>query len=161
MAADRAAKALTNLLLQDLVGEGLPPEVAAEFIAHRKRHKAPITPLAWKLIRHAAEKAGWPIDQAVAKMIARGWRGLEASWLMREQVDLQGLQQSASGETPKQRAARERAAEICPAVARAAPDGSPTLATSRFAPGPRAPFVQRPAQVAEDIPYTEKRSIVK
>lgn len=98
------------LVLSDLVTHGLDADLAAEFIAHRVKHRAPITPRAWASICKTAEDAGWPLSKAIEKMLRRGWRGLEVSWLQRESVDSDRLQSDAGGETAQERKAREKVA---------------------------------------------------
>jgi len=67
-----------------LVEAGFSPEAAAEFIAHKSRHKAPLTERAWA--DHLAEslKAGWAPLQAAEKVMAKGWKGFEAKYVASE-----------------------------------------------------------------------------
>lgn len=74
-------KAPASLAVQDLVTDGLTTETATEWLAHRKRVKAPMTPKAWAGIKVQAEKAGMPIEDAVLMSLRNGWRGFEAEWV--------------------------------------------------------------------------------
>lgn len=69
------------LTLKDLTAEGVGADVAAEFLAHRKRKRAPLTPLAWQGIKREVEKAGWTLDAALRKCVERGWQGFDADWV--------------------------------------------------------------------------------
>ena len=74
-------KAPAALSAEELVADGLTAETAAEWIAHRKRVKAPLTPKAWSGIKAQAGKAGMPIEDAVLMSLRNGWRGFEAEWV--------------------------------------------------------------------------------
>lgn len=74
-------KAPAALAAQDLVADGLTLETATEWLAHRKRVKAPMTPRAWDGIKRQAELAGMPTEDAVLMSLRNGWRGFEASWV--------------------------------------------------------------------------------
>ncbi len=69
------------LAVQDLVSDGLTAETAAEWLAHRKRVKAPMTPRAWDGIKKQAVLAGIPLEDAVLISLRNGWRGFEAGWV--------------------------------------------------------------------------------
>ena len=67
----------------------VPPEVAsgeidkqvfADWMQVRKAKKAPLTPTAWTSVKREAEKAGLPLDRAVALMVEHSWQGLKADW---------------------------------------------------------------------------------
>lgn len=77
----KMARGAPSLSVADLVSEGLPEPVAAEFLAHRKRKKAVLTPLAWRGFKAEVGKAGWTLAAAVEKSISRGWTGFEAAWV--------------------------------------------------------------------------------
>lgn len=55
--------------------------VWTDFIAHRKRKKADITPTAMKQIQGQAQLAGWSLNDALAEVVARGWTGFNAEWV--------------------------------------------------------------------------------
>lgn len=75
---DKRVRALT---VDELAKDGLTEQTAAEFLAHRKRFKAPLTSRAWSGIKAQASKAGWSAEQAVCKALERGWRSFEAEWV--------------------------------------------------------------------------------
>ena len=64
--------------------DGLTEQTAGEFIAHRKAKGAKLTARAWQGVVAEAGKAGWPVEQAVCKALARGWTGFEAAWVASE-----------------------------------------------------------------------------
>ena len=70
-----------GLTVDELAADGLESELATEWIAHRKRKKALLTPAAWAGIKSEAAKAGWTPEKAVRKCLARGWTGFEAAWV--------------------------------------------------------------------------------
>lgn len=70
--------------MDDLVQAGFPPEIAAEFIAHKASVKAPLTERAWRDHLAEAQKAGWTPLQAAEKVMAKGWKGFEAKYVARE-----------------------------------------------------------------------------
>jgi hypothetical protein len=74
-------KAPAALVAKDLVSDGLTEETAAEWLAHRKRVKAPMTPRSWDGIKKQAVLAGIPLEDAVLMSLRNGWRGFEASWV--------------------------------------------------------------------------------
>lgn len=73
-----------SLALSDLVADGLTEEIAADWLAHRKSKKAPLTATAWAGVKREAQKAGWSLQAAVEKAMARGWQGFEAAWVAGE-----------------------------------------------------------------------------
>lgn len=106
--------ALASLTVADLVADGLSEEVATAWIAHRKAKKAKLTPLAWAGFKAEVTKAGWQIDDAVRKAIARNWTAFEAEWVKTEpNPATHGL----PNETTYQRSMRERMELVVPSVA--------------------------------------------
>lgn len=67
-----------------LIEAGFSPEVAAEFIAHKSRHKAPLTERAWADHLSESVKAGWTPLQAAEKVMAKAWKGFEAKYVASE-----------------------------------------------------------------------------
>ena len=61
--------------------EGVSLEVWDSFVKQRKASRAVITPSVIRSIEKEAEKAGWPLEQALAECAARGWRGFKADWV--------------------------------------------------------------------------------
>jgi len=57
------------------------PELAMEFIKHRKAVKAPLSAVAWDQFVKEALKAGWTVEDAVRECIGRGWRSFKAEWV--------------------------------------------------------------------------------
>lgn len=92
-------KAPAALAVQSLVSDGLTPETAAEWLAHRKRLKAPMTPRAWEGIKKQAELAGMPVEDAVLMSLRNGWRGFEASWVRGRSVPARASTHSGFGNT--------------------------------------------------------------
>ncbi|WP_147309716.1 hypothetical protein [Cupriavidus taiwanensis] len=73
-----------SLAVSDLVADGLTEEIAADWLAHRRSKKAPLTATAWAGVKREAQKAGWSLQAAVEKAMARGWQGFEAAWVSGE-----------------------------------------------------------------------------
>jgi hypothetical protein len=63
------------------MADGLSEEVACAWLAHRRTRKAKLTALAWKGFKAEVVKAGWQIEAAVLKAIARNWTAFEADWV--------------------------------------------------------------------------------
>lgn len=79
---DNAPAALSA---SDLEAEGIPIDVAKQWLQVRREKGAKtLSPLAWEGVKSEAEKAGWPIEDAVRKSIARNWVGFEAKWVSDE-----------------------------------------------------------------------------
>lgn len=64
-----------------LIADGLDATLAQEWLEHRKRKHANLTPAAWDGIKAEAIKAEITPSEAVRKALARGWTGFEASWI--------------------------------------------------------------------------------
>ena len=65
-----------------VLGEhGIDGQLAQDYIALRKSHRAPITQTALKGIEREANNAGLSLEQALTICCERGWRGFNASWL--------------------------------------------------------------------------------
>lgn len=61
--------------------DSVSTEVWDEFIAHRKSHKATLTPLVMRKIAAEAEIAGWTLEKALEEICVRGWRSFKAEWV--------------------------------------------------------------------------------
>lgn len=57
------------------------PQVVADFTAHRKAVRAPISQTALDGIRREAGRAGLSLEAALSMCCARGWRGFKAEWV--------------------------------------------------------------------------------
>lgn len=77
----KTATRSASLSVSDLVGHGVDPQVAHEFLAIRMKKRAPLTELALAGIKREAARVGWTLDQTLRKCIERGWQGFEASWV--------------------------------------------------------------------------------
>lgn len=65
-----------------VLGEhGIDGQLAQDYIALRKSHRAPITQTALNGIEREANNAGLSLEQALTICCERGWRGFNASWL--------------------------------------------------------------------------------
>ena len=62
------------------------PELALEFIKHRKAVKAPLSAIAWDQFVKEAGKAGWTVEDAVRECIGRGWKSFKADWVTSKQI---------------------------------------------------------------------------
>lgn len=106
--ARRASSAMT-VSAEALVDDGLSPQLAAEWLAHRKAKRAPLTQRAWDGIKREATIAKWTISQAVIKSIERNWTAFEAAWVYDERV----FTSAKRGPT----AAEMRVMQACPGIA--------------------------------------------
>lgn len=61
--------------------EGVKDQTWADFLDLRKRKRAPLTQTALDGISAEAAKAGWVMEAALAKCLARGWQSFEAEWV--------------------------------------------------------------------------------
>lgn len=64
--------------------QGLDTDLAKEFLRYRKSIKAPLTLNAIKTIHSQAKKAGMSLAEALSTVMARGWRGFEADWVVKK-----------------------------------------------------------------------------
>ncbi len=78
------AKRVRSYSVAELVAFGVDDQVAEEFLAIRKRKRAPLTQLALDGIRREADRVGWTLNQAMRKCVERGWVGFEAGWITRD-----------------------------------------------------------------------------
>jgi DNA-binding transcriptional ArsR family regulator len=71
--------------LADTAGIVIAPDVAKDYLAHRKAVKAPLNATIWKTTLTELAKVapqGITPDQALAEAMAAGWRGLKSEWLV-------------------------------------------------------------------------------
>jgi uncharacterized protein YdaU (DUF1376 family) len=71
-----------SLSVSDLEAKGVATQTAAEFLAIRKRKRAPLTEIAMAGIARETAAAGWNLESALKKCIERGWTSFEASWVL-------------------------------------------------------------------------------
>ena len=62
--------------------EDVPGQLWADFITHRKAKKAPVTETVIKRTRSEAAKCSMTLSQAIEMMVARGWQGFEARYVL-------------------------------------------------------------------------------
>jgi hypothetical protein len=60
---------------------GVDDQVWQDWLTHRKKKKASVTPTVLKQFAEQAQKAGLSVEQAFVHCCARGWVGFEAEWL--------------------------------------------------------------------------------
>jgi hypothetical protein len=106
------------VLVADLVDAGFSEEGAAEFIAHKRSLKAPLTARAWADHLSESRKAGWSPVAAAEKVMARNWKGFDAKYVASEARP--GFERPA--ETPYQRSMREKYEKVAPQVAARSPN---------------------------------------
>lgn len=98
------------LTAQDLIADGISEEVAVEFIAHRSRVKAPLTPLSWKGLKREAGKVahmGMTLDDVLAKCVERKWQAFEADWVLNGKQPARGAAVAPRGQDTTQAAMRK------------------------------------------------------
>jgi len=67
--------------------ESVDNSVWEDFLKIRKAKKAPMTATALEAIKREAEKAGWPLNDAIKECVVRGWQGFKAEWVEKRTVD--------------------------------------------------------------------------
>ena len=78
----KPSTARIELEAYQVLGEhGIDGQLAQDYIALRKSHRAPITQTAMKGIEREANNAGLSLEQALTICCERGWRGFRAEWL--------------------------------------------------------------------------------
>lgn len=73
--------------------------ILSEWLAVKKRKKAPVTPFVLEQVGkelHAAAALGWTVDDALAEAVTRNWQGLKASWLGPKNGSLNGGKPTAA-----------------------------------------------------------------
>ncbi|MCW5664027.1 MAG: hypothetical protein KIT35_09350 [Piscinibacter sp.] len=70
--------------VETLTEAGLDPKTAVDFIAYKSAAKAPLTDRAWADHCREAGKAGWSVQAAAEKVMARHWKGFEAKYVSDE-----------------------------------------------------------------------------
>jgi uncharacterized protein YdaU (DUF1376 family) len=65
-------------------------QIWSDFLALRKVKKAPMTVTALAGIKREADKAGWPLEKAIAECVARGWTGFKADWVADKNISKTG-----------------------------------------------------------------------
>lgn len=90
-------------------------QVWADWLALRKAKRAPVTATVIEGARRQAGIAGMSLEAFLQVWCRRGSQGLEAAWLKPDE-------RGKPTETARERAARERVASFCPAVAAKAPN---------------------------------------
>ena len=71
------------MLLKEV--DGLPDQIAVDFLKVRKAKRSPLTATALAMIDREAKKAGITTAQAIAIATARGWQSFKADWLKNDQ----------------------------------------------------------------------------
>jgi hypothetical protein len=80
----KRAPAVDTVEAETLVEAGFDRQAADDFIAHKRRVKAPLTPRAWADHQREAAAAGWSVQAAADKVMARNWKGFCAAYVERE-----------------------------------------------------------------------------
>ena len=78
------AKRARSYSSADLVAFGVDAQVADEFLAIRKRKRAPFTAVALEGFQREAVKASMTLDAVLRKCVERGWQGFEAAWVEKD-----------------------------------------------------------------------------
>jgi hypothetical protein len=67
--------------------EGVTQETWESFLAQRKLSRAAVTETVIKSIQKEADKIEWTLEQALTEIVARGWRGFKADWVIEKQKE--------------------------------------------------------------------------
>lgn len=65
--------------------DGVSVDLWNEFLAHRKRLKANVTPRVVEMLKKEADKAQMPLTEVLELILFKGWRSFEAEWIKNEQ----------------------------------------------------------------------------
>lgn len=90
-----------------------------DFQRLRREKRAPLTDTALAGVRREADRAGVPMEVALAYCCEAGWQGFNAGWYAERTAGKRAAIQV--GETAYQRSMRERMQEAAPEIARRAP----------------------------------------
>lgn len=75
------AKRVPSISASQLVEHGVDDQVAAEFLAIRKRKRAPLTAIALEGLMRESAQAGMSLNDALRTCVERGWQGFNAEWV--------------------------------------------------------------------------------
>jgi len=78
--------ARTPTALKMLLDARISEQVANDFLVIRKAKRAPLTETALAGIKREADKAGWPLENALKECVIRGWVGFSAEWVNKPQT---------------------------------------------------------------------------
>lgn len=107
---DPPAARAASLSVAELTELQVDEQVAREFLAIRKKKRAPLTPVALDGIRREAGRANITLDQALRKCIERGWQGFEAGWVTNERSSISNLPNRQEALEARNREVAERLA---------------------------------------------------
>jgi len=85
-------QARVSVELTILLDAGISEQVANDFLVIRKAKRSPLTETALNGIRREADKAGWPLENAIKECITRGWVGFNSEWVNKTQIHSNGKQ---------------------------------------------------------------------
>lgn len=61
--------------------DGVSEQVWMDFLRHRRRKGDDLTQTALNRIVNEAAKANWPLEEALAELVTRGWKSFKADWV--------------------------------------------------------------------------------
>ena len=74
--------------------EGVSQSVWEDFIRHRRAKKAQVTQTVIDDIAKQAQKAGWPLEDALKEIIVRNWQSFKADWVANKSFAFQDIARS-------------------------------------------------------------------
>ena len=75
------AKRVPAISAAQLVEQGVTEQVATEFLAIRKRKRAPLTAIALEGLMRESAQAGMSLNDTLRTCVERGWQGFSAEWV--------------------------------------------------------------------------------
>lgn len=73
---------ITKNHIKTITPEGVSDDLWKEFLAYRKRHKAPVTDRITKRLITEAEKANKPLSEILELIMFKGWRSFDSAWVI-------------------------------------------------------------------------------
>lgn len=61
--------------------DGVQDQTWRDFLDLRRKKRAPVTETVVTSMAREAAKAGWPLEQALAETVVRGWQSFKAEWV--------------------------------------------------------------------------------
>jgi hypothetical protein len=81
-----AEKEKPKSIIAIISDDGVSATIAKELVTYRSKLGAPLTPRAWLGIKNQIIKANMSLEDGITLMMARAWRGFDATWATKEKT---------------------------------------------------------------------------